>query len=212
MTRNTKPFSVEIKKSRVQGQRPHLSPRRLLELTLVEAPAIFPKEEPQATAELPPTPRILPSIVEPLWSSSEPVEPVRRKRSSVKAHRGQLGSDLTATAFEDAENARAGDQLSASAVPQTDGALGAAEDPIPVHDAQPTQGERVRAGSREPRKKAPPVGEQEIASETIPEAEMTVPSVTQSNAVPRRLTKRQAAAAQLPRHERWKGRLHPAVW
>jgi hypothetical protein len=36
--------------------------------------------------------------------------------------------------------------------------------------------------------------------------------VPPSNAVPRRLTKRLAAAAQLPRHERWKGRLHPAVW
>ena len=35
-------------------------------------------------------PRILPSIVEPLWSSSEPVEPVRRKRSSVRPRREQM--------------------------------------------------------------------------------------------------------------------------
>lgn len=212
MTRNTKPFSVEIKKSRVQGQRSHLPPRRLFELTLVEAPEIFPKEEPQATVERAPAPRILPSIVEPLWSSSEPIEPVRRKRSSVKPRREQMESNLTATAFEDAESAHAGDQVSARAVPQTDGALDDAEDPTPVHHVQPARGEDVRAGSRKPRKKAPAVGEQEIASETIPEAEMTGPSVAPSNAVPRRLTKRLAAVAQLPRHERWKGRLHPASW
>jgi hypothetical protein len=212
MKRNTKPFSVEIKKSRVQGQRSHLPPRRLFELTLVEAPEIFQKEEPQATVERAPAPRILPSIVEPVWGSSEPVEPVRRNRFSVKARRGQMKSDRTATDFEVAENAHAGDQVSARAVPQTDGALDDAETPPPVHDVQPAQGEDVRAGSRKPRKKAPAVGEQEIASEIVLEAEMTGPSVPPSNAVPRRLTKRLAAAAQLPRHERWKGRLHPAVW
>jgi hypothetical protein len=212
MKRSTKPFSVEIKKSRVKGQRSHLPPRRLFELTLVEAPEIFQKEETQATVERASAPRILPSIVEPLWSSSEPVEPVRRKRSSVRARREQMESNLTATAFEDAEAAHAGDHVSARAVPQTDGALDDAEDPTPVHHVQPARGENVRAGSRNPRKEAPAVGEQEIASETIPEAEMTGPSAALSNAVPCRLTKRLAAAAQLPRHERWKGRLHPAVW
>jgi hypothetical protein len=212
MKRNTKPFSVEIKKSRIQGQRSHLPPRRPFELTLVEATEIFQKEEPQAIVEGAPAPRILPSIVEPLRSSSEPVEPVRRKRSSVEARRGQMKFDLAATAFEDAENAHAGDQVSPRAVPQTDGALDDADGPPPVHYVQPAQGEDVRAGSRKPRKKAPAVGEQEIASETMPEAEMTGPSVPLSNAAPRRRTKRLAAAAQLPRHERWKGRLHPAAW
>lgn len=212
MKRNTKPFSVEIKKSRIQGQRSHLPPRRLFELTLVEATEIFQKEEPQATVERAPAPRILPSIIEPLRSSSEPVEPIRCKRFSAKARRGQIKFDLAATAFEDAESAHAGDQVSARAVPQTDGALDDAEGPTPVDDVQPAQGEGVRAGSRKPRKKASAVGEQKIASETIPEAEMTGPSVPLSNAVPRRLTKRLAAAAQLPRHERWKGRLHPAAW
>jgi hypothetical protein len=211
MKRNTKPYSVEIKKSRIQGQRSHLPPRRLFELTLVEATEIFQKEEPQATVERAPVPRILPSIVEPLRSSSEPVEPARRKRSSIEVRRGQMESDLTATAFEDAETAHAGDQVSPRAVPQTDRALDDADGLTPVHDIQPAQGEDVRAGSRKPRKKAPAVGEQEIASQTI-EAEMTGPSVPLSNAVPRRLTKRLAAAAQLPRHERWKGRLHPAAW
>ncbi|MBQ0820569.1 hypothetical protein KBI52_10175 [Microvirga sp. HBU67558] len=212
MKRNIKTFSVEIKKTRVQGQRPHLPPRRLSELTLVEAIEIFPKEEPQAAVEQAPAPRILPSIVEPVWSSSEPVEPVRRKRSSVETRREQMEFDLTATAFEDAETTHAGDQVRGRAVPQTDGALDDAEDPPPVHDVHAAQGKGVRAGSRKPRKKAPAVDEQAIASETIPEAELTVPSVAPSTAVPRRLTKRQAAAAQLPRHERWKGRLHPAVW
>jgi hypothetical protein len=212
MKRNTKPFSVEIKKSRVQGQRSHLPPRRLFELTLVEAPEIFQKEEPQATVERAPAPRILPSIVEPVWGSSVPVKSVRRKRSSVEACRGQIESDLTATVFEDAETTHAGDHVSARAVPHTDGVLDDAEGRTPAHDVQPAQGEGVRAGSRKPRKKVLTVGEQEIASETIPEAEMTRPSVAPSKAIPRRLTKRLAAAAQLPRHERWKGRLHPAAW
>jgi hypothetical protein len=51
MKRNTKPFSGEIKESRIQGQRSHLPPRRLFELTLVEATEILQKEEPQATVE-----------------------------------------------------------------------------------------------------------------------------------------------------------------
>ena len=45
---------------------------------------------------------------------------------------------------------------------------------MPVHDVQPAQGEGVKAKSRKPRKKASGTVEQEIASEPIPEAEMTV--------------------------------------
>ncbi|EIM24395.1 hypothetical protein [Microvirga lotononidis] len=212
MKRNIKTFSVEIKKSRVQGQHHHLPPKRLFELTSIEPAKIVQKEEPQAAVEPAPAPRILQSIVESVWNSPEPVEPVRRKRSSVEIRREQMESDLTATAFEDAKTTHVGDQVSCGAVPQTDGALDDAEDPPPVHDVQAAQGEGVRAGSRKPRKKVPTVDEPKIACETMPEAELTIPSAAPSNAVPRRLTKRQAAAAQFPRHERWKGRLHPAVW
>jgi hypothetical protein len=156
-------------------------------------------------------PRILPSIVESLWSGSELVEHARRKLSSVEASRGQIEFNLTATASEDVKDAHAEAPASAAAVPQADNAPVDAEGPLPIHDVQPVQGDGVKAKSRKPRKKASGTVEQEIASEPIPEAEMPAPSV-ESKVAHRRITKRLAAAAQLPRHERWKGRLHPAAW
>ncbi len=51
---------------------------------------------PQATAELAPAPRILQNIIEPVRSSSEPAEPVRRKRASAEANRDQMALNLTA--------------------------------------------------------------------------------------------------------------------
>ena len=147
-----------------------------------------------------------------MWSSSETVESVRRKHSSMEGNREQIEFDLTATASEDAEDAHAGERATARAMPRTDGALADAEDATPVHDVQPAQGEGVKAKSRKPRNKTSGAVEQEIASESTPEAQMAASSVASSKAVQRRLTKRLAAAAQLPRHERWKGRLHPAAW
>jgi hypothetical protein len=212
MKRNPKPFSVEIKKTRVQGQPSGLPPRRLFATTLAEATKIFQKEEPRAMAAPSAAPRILPSIIESMWSSSEPVESVRRKHSSMEGNREQIEFDLTATASEDAEDTHAGERATARAVPRTDGALADAEDATPVHDVQPAQGEGVKAKSRKPRNKTSGAVEQEIASGSTPEAQMAASSVASSKAVQRRLTKRLAAAAQLPRHERWKGRLHPAAW
>ena len=63
MKRNQKPFSVEIKKSRVQDQRYSLPPRRLFELPLARAIPILQEEVPQAVAKPLATPRILPSIL-----------------------------------------------------------------------------------------------------------------------------------------------------
>lgn len=211
MKRNAKPFSVEIKKSRVQGQRDHLPPRHLFATTPVEATRVFPKDEPQVVAEPSAAPRILPSIVEPVWSSSEPVEPARRKRSSGYANQGEMVFDLTATASEDVKDAHAGAPASTKAVPQADNAPVDAEDALPVHDVQPTQGNGVRAKPRKARKKTSGTAGQEIVSEPIPATAMTA-SVVSSKAVQRRITKRLAAATQLPRHERWKGRLHPTAW
>src|SRR5690242_11076340 len=82
MKRKPKPFSVEIKKSRAHGQRHQLAPRRLFALTPARAPTIVQKEEPQAIVQPAATPRILPSILEPVWSSSEVVEPIWRKSSA----------------------------------------------------------------------------------------------------------------------------------
>jgi hypothetical protein len=211
MKRNSKPFSVEIKNSRVQGQRSHLAPRRLFVTTLAEAPKVFQKVDSQVVPEPPAAPRILPSIVEPVWSSSEPVEPAPRKRPSGEATRGQMEFDLTAAASDDVSDAHAGALASANTMPQADDAPVDAEDPLPVHDVQPAQGDGVKAKSRKPRKKGSGTAEQEIASEPLPEVETPAPSVV-SKVAQRRITKRLAAAAQLPRHERWKGRLHPAAW
>jgi hypothetical protein len=93
-------------------------------------------------------------------------------------------------------------------LPQADNAPVDAEDALPVHDVQPAQGDGVKAKSR---KKGSGTVEQEIASEPLPEVETPAPSV-ESTVAQCRMTKRLAAAAQLPRHERWKGRLHPAAW
>ncbi len=211
MKRYPKPFSVEVKKSRDPGPRSQLPPRRLFETPLVETTKIFRKEEPQAVAKPSAAPRILPSIVESVWSSPAPVEPVQRKRSSGRGSPEQIEFNLAATAAEDVMGAHAGAPASANSLPQIVNTPVDAEDALPVHDVQPAQGDGMKAKSRKPQKKAAGTVEQEIASEPIPETEMPAPSV-ESKVAQRRMTKRLAAAAQLPRHERWKGRLHPAAW
>jgi len=192
MKHNSKPFSIEIKKSRVRGQRTNLLPRPLFATTSAEATKVFRKEEPQVVPEPSAAPRILPSIVEPVWSSSEPVEIARR-------------------ASEDVADAPAAAPMSAEAMPQPEGALDVSEDTGGVSHVQPAQSEAVRVKSRKPRKKVTEAVEQELTSKPTPGTAMTASGVS-SRAVQRRITKRVAAAAQLPRHERWKGRLHPAAW
>jgi hypothetical protein len=211
MKRHSKPFSVEIKKSRVQGQRAPLAPRHLFATTPAEVPKVFQRDEPRVVPEPSATPRILPSIAEPMWSSSEPVAPARRKLPSVEANQGQTECNLTATASDDVKDAHAEAPASAKTIPQADNAPVDAEDALPVHDIQPAQGNGVKAKSRKPQKRAAETVEQEIESGPIPEAEMPTPSM-ESKVAHRRRTKRLAAAAQLPRHERWKGRLHPTAW
>jgi hypothetical protein len=119
--------------------------------------------------------------------------------------------DLTAAASEDVKDAHAEAPPDAITVHQADNAPVDAEDALPVHDVQPAQGKGMKAKFRKPQKKAAGTVEQKIASGPITEAAMTA-SVVSSKAVQRRITKRLAAAAQLPRHERWKGRLHPTAW
>jgi hypothetical protein len=220
MKRNLKPFCVEIKKSRVQGQRSHLPPRRLFATTLVEVTKVFQKDEPQVVPEPSAAPRILPSIVEPVWSNSEPVEPFRRKRSSREANRGQIEFDLNASASGDVKGPPVEAPDLADAVSHADSAPAVAEGTAPVDDVQPAQCDSVKANAQKPRKKASVAVEQvtvlKPTSELEPrgEADMIGPSgvVTSGKADQPRLTKRQATVAQLPRHERWKRRLHPASW
>ena len=108
MKRQQTSFSVEIKKSRTQGQRPHLPPRPLFEVVppAAEARQILQTEAVPKVAEPISAPRILPSIVEPMWSRSEPAEPTRRKRSSGQTKRGQMEFDMSA-ASEDVNDAPA---------------------------------------------------------------------------------------------------------
>jgi hypothetical protein len=153
--------------------------------------------------------RILPSIVEPVWSRPEPVEPVRRKRASgSKVTQGQIELELNATDPTQSQDAPA--DLSAV----VDG------HPQPVHAAQIQKAETVKAKSRKPRRQASEVVEQVIASELVsepapaPNTEVvdSSPGVAARKVGHHSLTKRQAAPAQLPGHERWKRRRHPACW
>ena len=212
MKRNPKPFSVEIKKSRVQSLSSQLPPKRLFETRPVDVTQVLQKEEPQSVAEPSPASRILPSIVGSVWSGSEPVEPIRHKRSSVETNRGQMELDLTARASGDVKHALARAQARVDAVTPTDATPVIAGDAAPVHDVQFAQGESVKAKSRKPWKKVSQAVEPAMAFIPMPETEYKPePSVT-SKMVQRRLTKRLAAAAQLPRNERWKRRLHPTSW
>ena len=220
MKRNLKPFSVEIKKSRGPNQHHQLLPRRLFEVAPAQATKILQKDEAQVVAAQSAAPRILPSIVEPVWSNSEPVEPFRRRRSSRAANQGRIGFDLDASASGDVKGPPVEAPDLADAVSHADSAPAVAEGTAPIHDVQPAQGDSVKANAHKPRKKASAAVEQVTAlkptSELEPrgEADMTGPSdvVTSGKADQPRLTKRRATAAQLPRHERWKRRLHPASW
>ncbi len=210
MKRNTKPFAVEIKKSRVQGH--HLPPRRLFEVAPAPATKSVPKDELQAVVEPSPAPRILPSIVEPAWSSSE----LAHKRSSGQVNREQMEFDLTTSASKDVKEARSAMPVIAALVSQAD--VAATKDDVPpVRDVPPAQGESVKSSSQKSRKKASGIVQRTDVSlprvEQTPETEKMWPLVVAPlQTSERRLTKRQAAAVQLPRHERWKRRLHPASW
>jgi hypothetical protein len=219
MKRNPKPFSVEIKKSRVQGQRHQLPPRRLLGLTPAQATKSVHAEEPQAVAKLSAAPRILPSILEPVRSHSEAVAPVRRKSSPrSKPHQDQGEFDLSATASKGATGGPAETPALLEAVSQME-ASPVEEAAAPALEVQTQEAESAKTKSRRPRKKSSEAIEKMTASKPMLESEHTPEAAvigstvaTSSKAVERRLTKRLAAAAQLPRNERWKRRLHPTSW
>jgi hypothetical protein len=221
MKRNLKPFTVEIKKSRIPGQHHQLPPRRLFATLPVEVAKSVRTQEPQAVAEQPAPRRILPSIVEPVWSSVEPVEPVRRKRASgSKVEQGQMESDLNVIGPTQSQDASAETPVISEGMSQADVSPVIDRDAQPVHEAQIQKAETVKAKSRKPRRQASEVVEQTVASgpvsepELAPATELAEPSpiVTAPKLRHHGLTRRQAAAGRLPRHERWKRRLHPACW
>lgn len=215
MKRNTKPFSVEIKKSRVQGQIHHLPPRRLFEPTPVEPSEIVQMEELQATAELAPAPRILPSIVEPVWSSADPIEPVRRAPSSKQDNREQIEVDPPAVISGVPAEAHSVVPMIAEAMSQAD-IVAAGEDTAPIQEVHPVLCDSLKKECKPRKKRAGVVGqvtqpEPTSRPERLPEPAILDASMLPSpDAIRRRRTKRLAEAAQLPRAERWKRRLHPA--
>ena len=215
MKRNPKPFSVEIKKSRVQGQRHQLPPRHLFVLTPAQITPSIQENEPPLVAQPPASPRILPSILEPMRSNSEVVEPARRKSSPrSKSDHGQMEFSLNTIGAENANDANGEDRMVPAAMWQPDTTA------TPVNKVRAQEVERTTAKTRKPRKKVSETGVSGTVPqlmpqlETVPETKVVEPApVTGSQRVDRRrITKRQAAAVQLRRNERWKRRLHPAAW
>jgi hypothetical protein len=212
MKRNPKPFSVEIKKTRIPGQRSHLPSKPLFAAPRAEPTMIVQKDEPEPASNLSAATRILPSIVEPEWSSSEPAASVRLNGSSVQEVQRQMEFNLDAGASEAVTDRHAEAPVSVETVPQASSTPVDAEDAVSVDDVETAQGERVGGKSRKPRKKTSEAVEQSITSEPTPEADRTALQAASLRTSQRRMMKRLVAAAQLPRHERWKGRLHPAAW
>jgi hypothetical protein len=124
--------------------------------------------------------------------------------------------DLTTSASKDVEEPQSAMPVIAAPVSQADTAE-TKEDAPPIRNVQPVQGESVKFSSQNPRQKASGIVRRRDVSlpmvEQTSETEMMwALAVEPLQASERRLTKRQAAAVQLPRHERWKRRLHPASW
>jgi hypothetical protein len=220
MKRNLKPFTVEIKKSRAPGQHHQLPPRPLFAPMQVEVARTVQPEEPQAVSEQPAPRRILPSIVEPRWSRSESAEPVRRTEpSGANVALEQMQLDLDAITSEDVKDASA-EVMIPEAMSQADVPPVVEEDVEPVHEVHILEAEVVEVKPRKPRRPASETVEQVVASEPVsepalaPATEVVEPSpvVTPRKLSHHRLTRRQATAGRLPRHERWKRRLHPACW
>jgi hypothetical protein len=218
MKRQQTSFSVEVKKSRTQGQRPHLPPRPLFEVvpSADEAPRILQNEVGPKVAEPTTAPRILPSIVEPRWSRSEPAEPVRRKRSSGETKPGQMEFNLNAASDDEADVSV---QTPVHAKADVPTAIAVETGAMARHDVQSAMGKSAKSDARRARTKASAVVEPAQAPGRAPEAEPTphagmIARLTgvSSASSEHRLSKRLAAAGHLPRSERWKRRLHPTSW
>ncbi len=220
MKRQQKSFSVEIKKARTQGPRHHLPPPRLFATPRDATSAFIRTAEPQGAGEATAAPRILPSIIEPVTGHPEPGEPVRRKRMvKLKSAEGQIELDLHADGARDPGGVPEMPSTLKSGL-QMDVALTENETKPSVPEVLVDDSGTSETKARTRRKKLSEFGEpvetSALASQPSPAPEAdslrVSASVTSSKAVSSRLSKRQAAAAQLPRSERWKRRLHPATW
>jgi len=220
MKRHQKTFSVEIKKSRTQGPRQHLAPRPLFATPPDETTPSIQKAESQALAEpVVVARRILPSIVAVVPTSSEDAIPTHRRQAlRSKADREQIEFDLFADPI--GEGMKVGPDLlptldrSKADSPLVAEERTAAEDEIRRQDVQSRETKARKRRTKiselvDPVETSPPV-----AASLLVQADLMASAgvATSQKACHRRLTKRQAAAVQLPRNERWKRRLHPAAW
>lgn len=218
MKRPQKSFSVEIKKSRTPGQRHHLLLRRLFAAPLDDISAVAQEAKPQA-AEPIMAPRILPSIIEPVLSDPEPVEPVRRRRPGrLKADEEHIELDLQADAMKQLENCPGARPAPETGLP-VDSAPVAEDSLQPIPDARIDDIAITEKPATTRRRELPeliePMELPKIASQPSPAPAGSFSlsaTATAPKAGSARMAKRQAEAAQLPRHQRWKRRLHPATW
>ncbi len=215
MKRNSKPFSVEIRKSRGHSPSNHVPPRRLFATVSAEDVTNVQVKEPPAAAEQAVPRRVLPSLVEPAWSFAEPLAPAPRKRlTRSKASQEQIELDLDVSASK--------------AVPAEPAPV---LEPVPQADVAPSHQEgsgRVQTVRSQKAEKAKPRKRRRQGAEIVEPAAIELisePGQVSRTAVTalapagpvqakghQRQARRQAAADQLPRHERWKRRLHPATW
>jgi hypothetical protein len=217
MKRNSKPFSVEIKKSRLQTERIKLPPKRLFEGFQAEISRISEKDASKVIAEpSAPPPRILPSIIEPFSSGSEPVETVRQKRSAAAAPQRQIDFDWPRIVPADGEDESAQMPVKVEAVSDVTMAEDIAsncESQSANPDSAPTNSLKTRKRTYKPVEAIVSLGLlSQPLRQTAAEIDQPASSERPFTTSDRRQIDRQAAAAQLPRHERWKRRLPSAAW
>jgi hypothetical protein len=149
------------------------------------------------------------------------VEPVRRRRfSGLKAPQAQIEPDLDGLTSELLQHAPAEAPVLSQGMSRTDDPPVVEEDVEPVDEVQVQEAASATARPRKPRRQASAIAEQVVASGPVSEPALApVTEVVEPSPVvtPRKLShhglpRRQAAAGRLPRHERWKRRLHPACW
>jgi len=221
MKRTPKPFSVEIKKSRLQAERIQLPPKRLFGGHQADISKIFAKDVSQAAAEpSAPSRRILPSIIEPFSSGSEPVETVRQKRSNAAIPQAQIDFDWPVTISATEEDGYTQASVKVEAASEVTAAAAIEEDVVPVRDVQSAERDSAPTTSQKARKKAYRLAESTVSFSSLsqperPPTEEVAPWVSTERPFRtsnHRQIDRQAAAAQLPRQERWKRRLPTAAW
>jgi hypothetical protein len=149
------------------------------------------------------------------------VEPVcRRRLSGSKALQAQIELDLNGLTSKQSQDASAGTPVIPEGMSRTDDPPVIEADVKPVDEVHIQEAEVVEVKPRKSRRQASEVVEQTVASEPMSEPALapntevvdSSPGVAPRKVGHHRLTKRQAADGRLPRHERWKRRLHPACW